>query len=101
MAVLEREWNDLARNPGLSNKTEYGAGEFPLPTRPPAGFAAQPTIKPLSMIRSQQLEEGTKEGSEGAGQIELLIGMAGNLRGTRRTMKKIKRSSRGIRQGAI
>ena len=27
---------DLARNPGLSNNTEYGAGEFPLPTRPPA-----------------------------------------------------------------
>ena len=25
---------DLARNPGLSNNTEYGAGEFPLPTRP-------------------------------------------------------------------
>ena len=27
---------DLARNSGLSNNTEYGAGEFPLPTRPPA-----------------------------------------------------------------
>ena len=26
----------MARNPGLSNKTEYGAGEFPLPTRPTA-----------------------------------------------------------------
>ena len=25
---------DLARNPGLSNNTEYGAGEFPLPVRP-------------------------------------------------------------------
>ena len=25
---------DLARNPGLSNNTEYGAGEFPLPIRP-------------------------------------------------------------------
>ena len=24
---------DLARNPGLNNNTEYGAGEFPLPTR--------------------------------------------------------------------
>ena len=34
---------DLARNPGLNNTTEYGAGEFPLPTRP--------------MIRSQQTEE--------------------------------------------
>ena len=27
---------DLARNPGLSNNTEYGAGEFPLPARPSA-----------------------------------------------------------------
>ena len=24
----------MARNPGLSNNTEYGAVEFPLPTRP-------------------------------------------------------------------
>ena len=30
---------DPARNPGLSNNTEYGAGEFPLSTRPPAGAA--------------------------------------------------------------
>ena len=28
---------ELARNPGLSNNTEYGAGEFLLPARPPAG----------------------------------------------------------------
>ena len=48
---------DLARNPGLSNNTEYGAGEFPLPTRPPAGFAAKSTSSPLSMIRSQQTVE--------------------------------------------
>ena len=48
---------ELARNPGMSNNTEYGAGEFPLPTRPPAGFAAQSTSRPLSMIRSQQTEE--------------------------------------------
>ena len=48
---------DLARNPGLSNNTEYCAGEFPLPTRPLAGFAAQSTSRPLSMIRSQQTEE--------------------------------------------
>ena len=27
---------DLAMNPGLSNTTEYGTGEFPLSTRPPA-----------------------------------------------------------------
>ena len=48
---------DLARNPGLSNNTEYGAGEFPLPARPPAGFAAQSTSRPSSMIRSQQTDE--------------------------------------------
>ena len=48
---------DLARNPGLSNNTEYGAGKFPLPARPPAGLAAQSTIRPSSMIRSQQTEE--------------------------------------------
>ena len=48
---------DLARNLGLSNNTEYGAGEFPLPTRPPARSAGQSTSKPFSMIRSQQTEE--------------------------------------------
>ena len=48
---------DLARNPGLSNNTEYGAVEFPLPARPLAGFAAQSLSRPLSMLRSQQTEE--------------------------------------------
>ena len=48
---------ELTRNPGVSNNTEYGAGEFPLPTRPPAGFAAHSTSRPLSMIRSQHTEE--------------------------------------------
>ena len=48
---------DLARIPSLSNNTEYGAGEFPIPARPPAGFAAQSTSRPSSMIRSQQMEE--------------------------------------------
>ena len=48
---------DLARNPGLSNNTEYGAGEFPLPTRPPARSAGQSTSKPPSMIRAQETEE--------------------------------------------
>ena len=55
-------WNvdgghDLARNPGLSSVTEYGAGELPLPTRPPAGTASQSTSKPPSKFRSQQTEE--------------------------------------------
>ena len=48
---------DLARNPGLNNNTEYGAGEFPLAARPPAGLAAQSTSRWSSMIRSQQTEE--------------------------------------------
>ena len=70
---------DLARNPGLSNNTEYGAGEFPLLVRPPGGLAAQSTSRPSSMIRSQQTEEaypdlssekGTREGTEGEGQGE-------------------------------
>ena len=52
---------DLARTPGLSNNTEYGAGEFALPTRPPAGFAAQSTSRPLSIIRSQQTEEAYQD----------------------------------------
>ena len=48
---------DLARNPGLSNSTEYGAGEFPLPTRPSARSAGQSTSIPPSMTRAQQTEE--------------------------------------------
>ena len=48
---------ELARNPGLSNTTEYGAGEFPLPTRPPAGAGTQSASKPPSVFRSQQTEE--------------------------------------------
>ena len=48
---------DLARNLGLCNTTEYGVGEFPLPTRPPAGVGTQSTSEPLSMIRSQQTGE--------------------------------------------
>ena len=48
---------DLERNPGLNNNNEYGAGEFPLPTRPPARSAGQSTSKPPSMIRVPQTEE--------------------------------------------
>ena len=48
---------DLAKNPGLSNNTEYGAGEFQLPTKPPARSAGQSTSKPPSMMRAQQQEE--------------------------------------------
>ena len=48
---------DLARNPGLRNKTEYGAGEFPLPTRPTARSTGQSSSKVLSMTRAQQTTE--------------------------------------------
>ena len=48
---------DLARNPGLSNNTDYGAGEFPLPTRLSARSAGQSTSKQPSMTRAQQTEE--------------------------------------------
>ena len=48
---------DLAKNPGLSNNTEYGSAEFPLPTRPSARSAGQSTSKPPSMTRAQQMEE--------------------------------------------
>ena len=48
---------DLARNPGLSNNTEYGAGEFPLPTRPSARSTGQSSSKVLSMTRAQQTTE--------------------------------------------
>ena len=49
--------HDLARNPHLSSDTEYGAGEFPLPTRPPVGTATQSTSKPPSKFHSLQTEE--------------------------------------------
>ena len=48
---------DLARNPGLNDNTEYGAGEFPLPIRPSARSAGQSTSKTPSMTRVQQTEE--------------------------------------------
>ena len=48
---------DLARNPGLSNNTEYGAREFPLPVRPSARSASQSTSRPPSMTSAQQTDE--------------------------------------------
>ena len=48
---------DLARNPGLSNNTEYGAEEFPLPVRPSARSAGQSTSKIPSMTRAQKTGE--------------------------------------------
>ena len=48
---------DLARNLGLSNNTEYGAGEFPLPTRPSARSTGQSSSKVPSMMRAQQTTE--------------------------------------------
>ena len=48
---------DLGRNPGLSNNTEYGAGEFCTPRQTASEFAAQSTSRLLSMIQSPQTEE--------------------------------------------
>ena len=83
---------DLARNPGLSNNTEYD------------------TSKPLSMIRSQQKKEAYPDLSSLKRELErhrgnatrrTLTGMVRSSRGTRLTWKEIKRSSRGIRRGTI
>ena len=48
---------DLARNPGLGNNTEYGAGEFPLPARPTARPTGQGSSRVPSMTRAQQTTE--------------------------------------------
>ena len=48
---------DLARNPGLSNNTEYGAGEFPLPVRPSVRSTGQSTSKIPSMSQAKQTGE--------------------------------------------
>ena len=61
---------DLARNPGLNNTTEYGAGEFPLATRPPAGVGTQSTNEPTSMFRSRQAEESYPDHSSMRRQLE-------------------------------
>ena len=77
---------DLARNPGLSNNTEYGAGEFPLPIRPSARSADQSTSKTPSMTRVQQTEEAYPD----------LSTLKGNLRGHRgRGTRRSKRTKRG------
>ena len=60
--------HDIARNPGLSSNTEYGAGEFPLPTRPLAGAGAQSTSKPPSMFRSQQTDEDVHDHADARNQ---------------------------------
>ena len=47
----------MARNPELSNNTEYGAGEFPLPIRPSVRSTGQSTSKIPSMSQAQQTGE--------------------------------------------
>ena len=61
---------ELARNPGLSNSTEYGAGKFPLPTRPSVKSAGQSKSKPTSMTRAQQTEEAYPDLSNMKREIE-------------------------------
>ena len=52
---------DLARNSGLSNNTEYGAGEFPLPVRPSVRSTGQSTSKTPLMSRAQQTGEAYQD----------------------------------------
>ena len=85
---------ELARNPGLSNNTEYGAGEFPLPVRPSVRSTGQSTSKTPSMTRAQETGEAYPDVS--IMKRESLRGLSG--RGTRRTSTRIKRSSREIRR---
>ena len=70
---------DLARSPGLSNNTDNGAGEFPLPASHQQGswpIHEQAVVHDtVSTDRGgipgpQQPEEGTREGTEGEGQGE-------------------------------
>ena len=50
-------WNVDGGVRGLSNNTEYGAGEFPLPTRPTARSTSQGSSRVPSMTRAQQTTE--------------------------------------------
>ena len=61
---------DLARNPGLSNTTEYGAGEFPFPTIPLAGTWTQSASKASSLIRSHKTEESYPDLSNLGSELE-------------------------------
>ena len=47
----------MARNPGLSNNTEYGAGEFPMPVRPSVRSTSQSASTVPSMTQAQQTTE--------------------------------------------
>ena len=58
---------DLARNPCLNNTTEYGAGEFSLPTKPPAGTV---TSKQFLMIRSKQTKKSNPDLSNLKSELE-------------------------------
>ena len=51
----------MVKNPGLSNNTEYGAGEFPLPVRPSVRSTGQSTSKTPSMTRTQQTGEANPD----------------------------------------
>ena len=62
---------DPVMSPGLGNTTEYGAGEFPLPTRPPAGAGSQSTIKTPSMFRLQQTEKSYPDLSSMKRELEM------------------------------
>ena len=113
---------ELARNPGLSNTTEYGAGEFPLPTKPDTRNGTQSSSKPLSVLLSQKTEERYPDLSKltrgnwrrprgngissarghwrrprGNGIRLLLMGIRLLVTGIKRRLKGIKLGSREIR----
>ena len=101
---------DLARNAGLNNSTEYGAGEFPLPTRPSARSAGQSTSKPPSMMRAEQTEEtypdlsnlmrelGRAHREKNKANLDR-NSIARNSRWIKRILRETKRSLRGTRRG--
>ena len=93
---------DLARNPGLSNNTEYGAGEFPLPTRPSARSTDQSSSKLPSMTRAQQTTEaypdlGVLKKELEKTQRQTSIGIRQSWTGKRLSLKGTRRSSNEIR----
>ena len=99
---------DMARNHGLRNTTAYGVGEFPLPTRQPAGAGAQSTSKPPSMFRSKQTEESYPDLSRMKRELEsaqrptwieskrFSIGIKPSLIATRQYLSETRRFLTGI-----
>ena len=93
---------DLARNPGLGNNTEYGAGEFPLPIRPSARSAGQSTSKTPSMTRAQETEDAYTDLSALKKELEKTQRETNkaNLDGIKRSLIEIRLSWRWTRRSS-